>query len=69
MVYENLQVVYEIYTTCFDQSDHSICYNYDLSFFIETYKFLIKTYKFLIKTYKSLIKIYKLDTEHNKIWP
>ena len=31
VVYENLQVVYGIYTTCFDQSDHSICYNYDLS--------------------------------------
>ena len=26
-------MVYEIYTTCFDQSDHSICNNYDLSCF------------------------------------
>ena len=25
-----LQVVYEIYTTCFDQSDFIVCYNYDL---------------------------------------
>ena len=30
VLYENLQVFYEIYTTCFDQSDHSICNNYDL---------------------------------------
>ena len=26
-----LRVLYEIHTTCSDQSDFSICYNYDLS--------------------------------------
>ena len=26
-------VVYEIYTTCFDQSDHSICNNYDIIYY------------------------------------
>ena len=29
--------IYEIYTTCFDQSDHSICNNYDLKIYIATY--------------------------------
>ena len=28
------EVVYEIYTTCFDQSDYSICNNYDLIIYI-----------------------------------
>ena len=36
MVQGNLQVVYEIYTTGFDQSDHTICNNYDLNRHIES---------------------------------
>ena len=39
MLYENLQVLYDIYTTCFDQSDHSICNNYDLKYKSHHYQY------------------------------
>ena len=40
-----LRVVYGIYTTCTDQSDFSICYNYDLNTYIPFGCLLLAWYK------------------------